>query len=211
MLLVRILTPVLFAIGIVIIFQTFLKRSSRNYEKQKEKFLKEEQEASYSRSNEIEEQRYIKPSILDLKVIDVLDVKTEPDTEVYNIQSDILKLATKPMLHLKESNLELKKMYGVANLEYIIQCEENYNTFLSKLNSFAESLIKLQKTEEAIKILEEAIKLGTDYSKSFKLLADLYNKKNDKASLRRLAEISHNTKNIAMTKTTAYIEELLKS
>ncbi len=205
----EILVPVLFLIGIVTIFQTFLKRSDRIDKRAKEEFLKREREANFSRAREIEDNRFIKVDINSFPIMQ--NAQTEEEKYAYKLQQAVIQRASLKMAHFDESNLELKKMYGASNLEFIIQYEENYTEFLRKLSSWANALVDANKKEDAIKVLEQGIKLGLDYTKSVILLANLYKEKNDITSLNNLYNLVVKSQSITMNKVIKHIKNLLDS
>lgn len=204
-----VLPPVLIIIGLIVIFQTFLKRSTRKYERNKNNFIEQEQQASFSRAREIEEERYIKPNIENFPIMLSEDTKTEEELYAYKLQQAVLLKLDKPMGHFEENNIELKKLYGAVNLEVIIQSEENYTEFLHKLNAWAKALVDADKKYNAIKVLEEGIKLGMDFTQSFILLADLYKETDNKEDLKKLYDLTKQNKNITMGKVVSHIESLL--
>lgn len=203
--------PVLFFLGILIIFQTFLRRSTKKSEKNKKAFIEEEREASFVRAKDIEQTKFIKPDIEKLNVLREEEAKTEREIYAYGLQKSVLEKASKPMLHFEQNNLELKKMYGPANLESIILYEENYNSFLNKINSFSKALADADRKKEAIQILEEGIELGLDFSRSFILLADLYYEQNEIDKLKKLYDLVTKSNNITINKVITYIDNLLKT
>lgn len=205
----EIFVPVFFLIGIVIIFQTFLKRSDRITRKAKEEFLEREREASFSRVKEIEQERFINIDINNFPIMSTQDIKTDEEKYAYTLQTAVIEKSSKKMAHFDEENLELKKMYGASNLETIIQYEENYTEFLRKLSSWAKALVDANKKDDAIKVLEEGMKVGLDYTKSIMLLADLYNEKKDNEALNNLYNLIKQNKSIIMDKVVKYIENLL--
>lgn len=205
----EIFVPVFFLIGIVIIFQTFLRRSDRITKRAKEEFLEREREASFSRVKEIEQERFISIDINKFPIMNAQDIKTDEEKYAYTLQNAVIEKSSKKMAHFDEENLELKKMYGASNLETIIQYEENYTEFLRKLSSWAKALADANRKDYAIKVLEEGMKVGLDYTKSIMLLADLYNEKKDTIALNNLYNLIKQNKSITMDKVVKYIETLL--
>lgn len=205
----EIFVPVFFLIGIVIIFQTFLRRSDRITKRAKEEFLEREREASFSRVKEIEQERFISIDINKFPIMNAQDIETDEEKYAYTLQNAVIEKSSKKMAHFDEENLELKKMYGASNLETIIQYEENYTEFLRKLSSWAKALADANRKDDAIKVLEEGMKVGLDYTKSIMLLADLYNEKKDTIALNNLYNLIKQNKSITMDKVVKYIETLL--
>ena len=88
---------------------------------------------------------------------------------------------TEPM-----TNLALKMQYGSAQLELICNYEENYSDYIRRLTRWAEALAAEEKTEDALRVLEHAASLGSEYRKTYKLAADLYVKARNQTKLQAL-------------------------
>lgn len=190
-------------------FQIFLRRDTNRTLKKNEEFIKAEQEAAFSRAKDIEEEKFITVNIERFPLMEQKDIVSDEDKYAYSLQKAVLERAAKKMLHFEESNIDLKRMYGAGNLEFIIQYEENYTEFLRKLNSWAKALADADRKDSSIKILEYGIELGLDYTRSFILLADLYKEKNDISSLRDLYELTSKNESIAMDKVNSHIKNLI--
>jgi len=206
---ISILVPVFIVIGFIIIFQTFLKRSDRISRLNKESFLEDEQKASFSRVHTIESSRYIIPNIDNFPIMKENEINNSEDEYAYTMQQIALTKATKVMGHFEETNLELKKMYGASNLESIIQSEENYNDFFQSLQAWAKALTEADRKSDAIKVLEEGLSVGLDFTNSFLLLANLYKESGNKEALIKLLELTKENKNITIGKVTTYIENII--
>lgn len=208
---ITIIIPFLFFIGLIIIFQTFIKRGDRIIKHSKEQFLKDEQEASFFRAHEIESSRYIVPDISKFPLMDESQIKTKEDEYAYTIQQEVLTKSHKAMAHFEEGNLELKKMYGAAHLEFIAQSEENYNSFLQSLQAWAKALVDADNKTAATQVLEQGIAIGLDLSSSFILLADLYKDSHNTQELLKLLQLTKESKNITMGKVVTYIENIIQN
>ena len=76
--------------------------------------------------------------------------------------------------------------YGVANLETLSACDENYTTLCRTIYEYAECLKKLGHDAEAVRVLEYGISCGSDHSGNYRMLADYYLNARDSAALDRL-------------------------
>lgn len=101
--------------------------------------------------------------------LDKIPVKLESSTE-----KTIYALAEKPMLNFVGiSNTDLKLEYGTANLEYLMECENNFLDFISILPDYANELIEAGEVESARMLLEFAVNANADSRKIDNLLASL--------------------------------------
>lgn len=156
-----------------------LRHASHKREDTLEALLREEREADAVRRKEIDKELFFIP-----------DLSALPAPEDGGLlPAAVLFRAGCPMLRLPHpmTNLELKRAYGVAQLTVIAQYEENFNTFLSALIAWAESLAAGGRNTDAIRILTYTVTIGSEYSKSYKLLADLYAETYDMEGLSALA------------------------
>ncbi|GHU60027.1 hypothetical protein AGMMS49975_28520 [Clostridia bacterium] len=84
------------------------------------------------------------------------------------------------------SNTELKLKYGVSQLSDIVSYEENYNMCVKAMIDWARGLIGNAKLPQAASVLEETIRLKSDYSDSYTLLIDIYEELQDTPRMNRL-------------------------
>ena len=100
---------------------------------------------------------------------DKIPAKLETSTE-----KKLLALAEKPMLNFVGiSNTDLKLEYGTANLDILMEYENNFLDFVSLLPDYANELIAAGEIESARILLEFAVSVNADSHKIDNLLASL--------------------------------------
>ncbi|MCL1883231.1 MAG: hypothetical protein FWF81_05700 [Defluviitaleaceae bacterium] len=156
---------------------------SKMREQMRARFLEEENEANMVRKKEIEPELYFTADLSALPPI--------PESDPYQVE----RCAKRIMIRFAEpiTNLELKKQYGLQQMDIIAQYEENFNEYLKALTKWAVS-ISNENRNDAIKILETVIYLGSELRDSYKLSADIYaeNRNTEKLSeLLARAEENH--------------------
>ncbi len=179
-----VLPPLLIiTIGLIIAFRVRMRYSTKNYHGKMDDYIKVEEEANLIRKQEIDKKYFVVPNINKLPILDY-----ECETELSACQNTVIKKSQLKMIHFDKqmSNLELKKIYGVNNLQKIINYEEHYNMYISALNKWAEELIKAEKISDAEKVLQEAVIFGSDYLMTYTLLIDIYIKQNQAYELNKL-------------------------
>lgn len=72
------------------------------------------------------------------------------------------------------TNTDLKLEYGTANITILSEFDLHYTNLVTLLQKLAELLCENGEAALAIAVLEFAVSTGTDVSKSYYLLADLY-------------------------------------
>ena len=159
------------AVFIIITIYIAIRRSSAMRSEQKvwNDFREREQEANWTRKQDISNLAYIKLPLSDLPL-------GKFDDEVLSSYESALRdLSTQPICNLNGiSNTDLKLRYGAANLNALSQCDTNYSTLVSLLANYGEKLFELSHPEEAKQVLEYALSLDSDVGKTYELLATIY-------------------------------------
>lgn len=96
--------------------------------------------------------------------------------EVGAILSELADLSASKIVNFTGySNTDLKLEYGTANITILSEYDVHYTNLVTLLQKLAEKLHESGEDALAIQTLEFAVSTGTDVSKSYYLLADLYN------------------------------------
>lgn len=94
------------------------------------------------------------------------------------------------------SNTELKLKYGTANITLLSEYDQNYTLLVTTLQKWADLLYNAGYVEETLQILEFALSTGTDISKTYYMLADIYRSKGQQARIQELIEAAENLRSI---------------
>ena len=129
-----------------------------------QRFLIDEEEANAAKKRPLEEELFFTADLSDLPPVP----ENDPHKVMRTAKRKMIRF-TKPI-----SNTELKNRYGRLQLEYLAQYEENFNEYLRALTKWAESLIAQNNTPDALRILEHALSLGSEFRGTYKLTADIY-------------------------------------
>ena len=177
----------IFVVGILGIVTFLSFRGMRNRYALRDKFLEDEKKANAARARDVEAHFYFKPDL------DSLPIRETTNAEVDKKQKYVQKRGNLTMLRFPEkmTNLQLKSLYGLANLEKIVTYENNYNTYVSALVDWADTLISKggeQEKTDAILILEETVTLDSEYRKTYMHLADYYSETGKYENLNNLID-----------------------
>lgn len=143
-----------------------------------------ELEANSTRKKPLDDVEFIKIPLDTLPCDKALD-----DNIVSEKVEDIKKLANDDIANFTNlTNTDLKLMYGVANLPYLQQCDMNYTVLVRTLNEWGQRLHELGLDDDALCVLEYAIRCKTDISKTYFLLADIYIQNNEISKAESLLE-----------------------
>lgn len=154
---------------LVLWVQYEIRKHTRISKKGIDEFWKKEALANQTRKSDISTLEYISIPLHDLPLND-----TE-DSTMNAYRDTILSLADKKILNLSGfTNTELKLQYGTANLALLTECDTNYAVLISTLHKWGERLANQGNKEDAIAVLELAVRCHTDAKNTYRLLAKLY-------------------------------------
>ena len=86
------------------------------------------------------------------------------------------------------SNTDLKLEYGTANITILSEYDAAYEQFCKNIYLLAQRLDELGRTDEALFLLEETLPTGTDITGHYRLLADIYQRRNEPEKIAALKE-----------------------
>ncbi|MCL1863380.1 MAG: hypothetical protein FWF78_07430 [Defluviitaleaceae bacterium] len=165
-------------VGVVSVFWASARHNKRRDETRR-RFLESEDAANSVRKKEID------PALFYTADLSVLPPIPEGDPH------QVARCAKRVMIYFAEplTNLELKMQYGPAQMDFIAEYEENFNAYLKALTKWAAEATDA----DAIKILQHAISLGSEYRDTYRLAADILSKQGDKYGMESL--LAHAEKN----------------
>jgi hypothetical protein len=142
------------------------------------------------------------------KPLDNLDYITIPDSilsiapansteEISQYLKDLNDMSTEKIVNLTGyTNTDLKLEYGTANITILSDYDVHYTNLVTLLQKLAELLHENEENRLAIEVLEFAVDTGTDVSKSYYLLADLYKENGTPEKISDLVEKARNIKSL---------------
>ena len=146
-----------------LILSFYIRKSSAKQQQVQHDFFEKERLSNAVRKKDISKLDYINIPL------DKILVKLGSSTE-----KNIFSLAEKPMLNfVGTSNTDLKLQYGTANLDTLMEYENNFLEFIALLPDYASELIAAGEKESALMLLEFAVSVNADSRKIDKLLAQL--------------------------------------
>lgn len=141
----------------------YIRKNDNAQQKVQDEFWEKERKSNAVRKKDISKLDYISIPL------DKIPAKLESSTE-----KTIFALAEKPMLNFVGiSNTDLKLQYGTANLDILMEYENNFLDFVALLPEYATELIEAGETESARMLLEFAVSVNADSRKIDNLLASL--------------------------------------
>lgn len=131
-------------------------------------FLELEHQANLTKKFDLDKLEYI------VVPDDILIIATN-DNKIHEMIDYIKLISSKRIYNLSGfTSTEISLKFGKANLETLSSFDDNYTELIKTLYALGEYLYNNCYVENAIKILEYAIKIKTDISKNYILLAKIY-------------------------------------
>ncbi len=171
------------------IWLTFQLKKSRNLdEKATNDFWDEETLANSVRKKQLEESDFVTFPFDKLPAEESFSPDPVPES-----LSALLALSDKKMINLNGiSNTEVKKRFGVANMNILTEYDSNYETFVKNIYLLCQYLYDTGRKEEALVLSEETILTGTDSLSHYKLIIRIYREQGNLAGISWLKEKADN-------------------
>lgn len=164
-----------------------LKKNEKKNKEGLEQFLKTEAEANNTRKQDISNLEYVNFTL------SLLPVYQGEDPDILAQQKKLQFFEEKPMINLSaHTNTELKLMYGAANLDFLSTADVNFINFSRELFKYGQLLYEKEEKEQALATLEYGINIGTDISKHYELLSNIYVQQQQMDQLLSLKEKAQN-------------------
>lgn len=175
-----------------IIFSIALHRTKRIEQNFDQDFWEREQKANFTRKKSLDSLNYI--TIPE----EILQMKPDCMTsEIENCLRDLNDLSAFKIVNFTGyTNTDLKLEYGTANINILSNYDFHYTSLVTLLQKLAELLHDVLEDALAIKVLEFAVSTGTDISKSYYLLAQLYQEAGMSEKIEKLIAQAQNIRSI---------------
>lgn len=119
----------------------------------------------------------------------LLDMKPSDSNEIISLKKDLLNLSNKKIVNLTGiSNTDLKLTYGVANLATLTEYDENFTHLCTILIGIAEIYHHEGDIDSARLYLEYSVRIRSDITLVYTLLASIYREANETEKLSALRQ-----------------------
>jgi hypothetical protein len=179
-------------ISICIVFFLRLQITKHKEAQIDKEYWEREQRANFTRKKPLDNLDYITipDSILSM-------TPATPTEEISQYLKDLNDMSTEKIVNLTGyTNTDLKLEYGTANITILSDYDVHYTNLVTLLQKLAELLHENGEKRLAIEVLEFAVDTGTDVSKSYYLLADLYKENGTPEKISDLVEKARNIKSL---------------
>lgn len=167
---------------ICLLFSFALRNVKRREQDADREFWDREQRANFTRKKPLDNLDYITvpEELLTMKP----DLMTE---EIQGCLDDLNDLSSSKIVNLTGyTNTDLKLKYGTANINILSDYDFHYTKLVTLLQKLAELLHDSLEDELAVRVLEFAVSTGTDVSKSYYLLARIYQERDTPEKIEHL-------------------------
>ena len=147
-----------------------MRKADKLYTKRNSAFWEKESESNNTRRKSLDLLDYIKIPVEQLPI----HVLTN-DTTVSACLDTLHRLEQTKIVNLTGiTNTDLKMQYGVANLNDLTEYDQNFTELVTTLQTWAKALYDADYITEASVILEYAVKIHSDVTATYLLLAKIY-------------------------------------
>lgn len=184
------MNPALFAsfIALILLITFSIRKQAKQTKQKEEDFWSREHRANFVRCKPLDHLKYVKiplesfPTHLlndDPRVLECIDV--------------LEALTSRKIVNFTGySNTDLKLEYGTANIEALTEYDQNYTLLVRTLQKWADILLEAGCDEAAATLMEFAVSIETDVSRTYYLLADYLVSHGQAAQVDRLVRTAEN-------------------
>ncbi len=197
---------VLIIIVLYLIMKLDSNKANKKVIKEKQEFWNKEYKSNEIRKKDISSLPFIKIPLNELPM------KDTTDETLLALQHSITNLSKVSILNLTGiSNTDLKLQYGVANLTFLSECDNNYTLLVNSLYKWGSYLYELGYINDAKIVLEYGITCNTDISKNYILLANIYKEQNTPNKINNLLDTISNLNTINKESLLRLVKEIKNS
>lgn len=176
------------SIVVIILISVATRRQKKSNAEQEESFWDRERRANSTRRKSLDGLNYI-----------TIPLETFPthilqqDSVVMECIEILESLTSQKIVNFTGySNTDLKLEYGAANINLLSDYDQNFTVLVRTLQKWADVLIEAGYIKEACVLMEYAVNIGTDVSRTYDKLAQYYASQEDAASIDRLKRMAEN-------------------
>lgn len=165
-----------------------LKNRTRSMQEEQNSFWKKERDSNNVRKKPLDDLNYITIPL------DALPISSHVENEIIgDCISTLTALSQCKIVNLTGiTNTDLKLTYGTANITALTEYDQNYTLLVTTLQKWAETLYALGDTPNTRVVLEYAVSINSDVSKTYSLLASIYAENNELSKISSLIESAGN-------------------
>jgi len=161
-----------------------LKRNKKENKETEQSFWNREHKANSVRKKPLDDLDYITIPMDRFPTALLRD-----DTYINDCIETLETLSGQPIVNFTGySNTDLKLEYGTANITVLTEYDQNYTTLVRTLQKWADLLLEKGCSAEAEILMEYAVSIRTDISKTYYKLAEIYAVRLENERVQKLIE-----------------------
>lgn len=166
------------------VLRRVLKNNARSVQEEQQSFWSRERASNSVRKKPLDNLDYI------IIPFNKLPMDSHTDNEIIaDCISTLTVLSERKIVNLTGiTNTDLKFTYGTANITALTEYDQNYTLLVTTLQKWADTLYSLGDIENARLLLEYAISINSDVSKTYSLLASIYDQNGESPKIASLLE-----------------------
>lgn len=154
----------------LLVLGRLLRKNTRIMEKEQESFWEKERAANSVRKKPLNDLDYITIPLEQLPTTAHSD-----DSVVQECVDTLHTLSGCKIVNLTGiTNTDLKLTYGTANITVLTEYDQSYTLLVTTLQKWADKLYALEDVNSAKTVLEYAVSIGSDVTKTYLMLAEIY-------------------------------------
>lgn len=190
-------------ITFAILISYTIKKQARRGKNQEADFWSRESRANSVRRKPLDSLNYVK-----------IPLESFP-THLLNEDSSVMEcievvesLTSQKIVNLTGwSNTELKLEYGTANITVLSEYDQNYTLLVRTLQKWADALLEAGYHKEASVLMEYAVSINTDISRTYLALADYWISQEDPFQIERLIRTAEGLRSSSRNSIVRHLKE----
>ena len=164
----------------ILVLQHNMRRGKKTAQQQEEEYWKHEIDANHVRKQSLEDLDYISFQAEPFYPLTLLGAEMCSEfltthSQAKNYLARFLYLENQKIVNLSYfTNTDLKYKYGVANLNLLTEYDSNFTELITLLQNYSELFLESNYEDQALAILEYAVSIGSDISKTYTSCAEIY-------------------------------------
>jgi hypothetical protein len=191
----------IFTIGMIvfiIVLKMTVNKNTHAKSDSEEQFWEREHQANFTRKQDISGLDYI-----------TIPLDKFPLNLHTKAENTLQQLSGEKILNLTGiSNTDLKLMYGVANLETLTACDENFTRLVQSLSAYAKELLDAGQQSDAQTVLEYAVSIHADARQIYIMLAGIYREQNQSGKIAGLITSAQELNSISSAGIVSALQEM---
>lgn len=182
------------------------RKNSKLAEEESQKFWERESMANLTESKDISHLNYVDVPF------SKLPFDPNASGEFLAVQKELERLKERKFVNLTGyTNTDLKLAYGRANLDLLSSYDQNFTLLTRTLHKWGVLLYEAERFSEAELVLQTSVLCGTDVSKTYITLAEIYAKTQRPKQIEALIEAAKTIHTVIRESTIKELKQILSS